>query len=406
MKLLVLILLCYSAVLNALTLKQALNGSKPPSHEAAQQRQRIAQSVLVGQTISQQYDYEFSLNSQLGLREEFGKKLDNNNVYFNIKKTLFDSQQQVDLDFNLANTGLEKLRLEYLKLEQKVQIMRYFFAAVLADLEYDYLTQVVALSAVREENAKESFSIGFISEVELEKAKAKTRLEAAKRQQIEDKQILTRKQLADLLGLSQRPDELDYPVLNQYLNYQLESQAPWLKSLKQHNSLLRILRLEIANLKRKKQQQKDAWEFTIDGFVRLGEQTYQQDKNGNYRAGLVLNLPFGDDKREQDLKALEILIQKKQAELNQQDERLSQTVLDLFLKFQSVLQQHKALKIQQEYLLFNLDKASLEYEMRLARNIGDAMVQITKNDFDLATVEFELALLLEQMNLLTQGQLL
>ena len=405
-KLVLLVLFSFSIALNALTLEQALKNAKPLSYDVIAQQQRIAQSQLDGKSIEQQLNYQFSLDTQLGLREQFGLQEDDSFAYFNLKKPLFDSQYEIDLDFNKSNTTVEKIRLDYLKLEQKVQIMRVFFAGVLADLEYDYFTQILALSAVRQGNIKESFSIGFASEVELEQSRAKTNLDFAARQQIESKQILSRKQLADLLGLAERPDELDYPALKKYLNYTVEDQTAWLKSLKQHNSLLHILRLEIANLERKKQQQQQAWDFSIEGFARLGEQTYNKDKNGNYRAGLIFSVPFGDDARQQNIKTLDILIQQKQTELEQQNQSLAQTVLDLFLKFQSASQQYKALKIQQDYLLFNLDKASLEYEMRLSRNIGNAMVKVTKNDFDLAQSKFKIALLLEQINLLTQGQLL
>lgn len=405
-KIIILAVLFYATASNALTLEQALKSAKPLSYEAIVQQYNINQQQLEGENIKQQFDYKLSLDVQLGLREELDKKTDDSTVYFNFKKLLFDSRHNIDLDFNKANTALEKIRLDYLKLEQKLSIMRGFFDNVLADLEYDYSTQVLALSAVKAVHTAEDFAIGFASEVALEQARAKAGLDFAMRQKIENKQILRRKQLADLIGLKASPDMLTPPALKKYLNYTVESESTWLKSLQQHNSLLQILRLEVANLKHKKQQQENRWEFSVESFARLGEQTYNKDKNGRYRAGLRLNIPFGEDEREQDIKALEILIQQKQTELEQQNERLEQSTLDLFLKFQSALRQYNALRTQQDYLSFNLDKASLEYEMRLSRNIGDAMIKVTKNDFDLAKAKFEIVLLLEQMNLLTQGKLL
>ncbi len=406
MKLVVLLLIGISTFTHSLTLEQALKIAKPLSHEALMQQQRIAQAQLTGENIKQRHDYEFNLNNQLGLREEFGKKIDDNFVYLNIKKELFNSDHQADIDFNKSSVELEKLQLDYLKLEQKINIMRVFFEGVLADLEYDYITQVVALSSVRETDVIDNLSVGFASELDLVNAQARTQLDRAKRQDVEARQILARKRLADLLGLAQRPDNLEQPVLNKYLNYKIADEKIWLNALKQHNALLKALRLEMTSLQRKKQQQENTWEFNVGGFARLGEQSYQTDKNGNYRVGLTLNVPFGDNKREQAIKALEILIQQKQIELAQQNERLNQSVLDLFFKLPFALQKRRALIIEQDYLSFNLDKASLEYEMRLSKDLGNSMVLVTKNDFELAGATFELVLLLEQMNLLAQGKIL
>ncbi len=390
----------------ALTLEQALKNAKPLSYEAIQQQQRIIHSELSKENIDIRQDYQFSLDTQLGIRERYNDSKNDSSTYFNIKKILFDSEYQADLDFSKSNIELEKLRLDYLKLEQKIQIMRAFFAGVLADLEYDYLTQVLALSAVRQNHTQEDFSIGLTSEVDLSRTKTQTQLDLAKRQQSESKQILSRQRLADLLGLSQSPDELDYPQLGQYLSYTLKDDNAWVKSLEQHNSVLKILRLKIASLKHKKQQKQQSWQFKLEGFARLGEQVYDREKNGSYRAGIALSLPFGNEENEQEIKTIETLIQQKQTELAQQNERLSQDMLDLLLKFQATSKHYQALKIEQEYLLFNLDKASLEYEMRLSRNIGNAMVLVTKNDLERAKTEFKLALLIEEMSLLTQGNIL
>lgn len=405
-KLIVLILALHSALSEAFTLEQALKNAKPLGYAAIEQQQRIAQSALDYQNIQQQQNYALSIDTQLGVRESFDKKLNDNSAFLSIKKNLFNSRHQTDLDFGKSNITLAKLRLDYLKLEQKIQIMRAFFAGVLADLEYDYLIQVLALSAVQQEHIKEDLSIGFASEVALAKAQAKTQIDSGKRQKAAAQQIHTRAQLNDLLTLPIDLDLLDYPVLDKYLSYQITDEKIWLISLEKHNSSLNILRLEIANLKRKKQQRSQFLDFTVDGFMRLGEQTYNKDKEGNYRAGLTLNIPLGDEQSAQEIKALDILIQQKQNALNQQNERLRQTVLDLSLKARAALQQYQALKTQQDYLSFNLDKASLEYEMRLSRNIGNAMILVTKNDLDLASAAFKLALLIEQMNLLAQGEIL
>lgn len=388
--------------LQALSLEQALKQAKPLSFDADKQQLVVRQQQLESQQIKANDDYEITLNTQLGLREQYSEQLADNRLYLNIYKTIFSSNQAADSAFTKSGIAVEKMRLTYLKSMQKIMVMQAFFAGVLADLEYDYLTQVLALSAVSQRHTEEDEAVGYATEVEVLKKRAQTQADFNQRLWVENKQVLTRQNLADLLDIpDERPDELEYPPLNEYLNYALDNEQHQQQLLKQNNSLLNILKQEIANLTTKKQYYTQSSELKLDTYLRLGEQSYNKDKEGNYRAGIVLNIPFGDSQDEQQIEALAILIAQKKIELKQQQETLSSESLNLFLKLKALKQQHQSLRLEQDYLQFNLDKASLEYEMRLARNIGNAMVLVTKNDLERARIAFEMALTIEQLSLLT-----
>ncbi len=391
----------------ALTLEQALKQANT-SFDIDKQHLIIKQARLTLQKIHQNYNYQAELTSQLGLRESFKQQKSDSYIYLYLDKTLFDNYQQADLTLSKTNLTITNKQLEYFKILHRLTIMSVFFDGVLADLEYDYLTQVLALSAVMRNHAEEDFNIGYISEVELLGKKTQVQLDLAKRLGVQTKQILARNQLANLLNMPypDRPDELNYSKLNKYLNYNIEHEDQWHKLVNKNNTTLNNLQKEINALKDKKQHYENTWQITLSGYVRLGEQTYNKDKEGNYRTGLNLNIPLNNIKRQQDIDTIELDIQQKEIALLQQQEKLNEDVLSLFLKFKTLKQRYNALKQERDYLQFNLDKASLEYEMRLARNIGNAMVLVTKNDLELAKTVFELVLVIEGVNLLARGRIL
>lgn len=404
---LVFILLVFLAPLSqGFTLDEALQNAKVLNDEIIGQQQNTKLAELAYKTLKQQQDYQINLNTKLGFRESLGEKFEDNSVFLSIKKNLFNNAQTINSDFSKSNIKVNKLRSSYLKLTQKIAIIQAFSAASLVDLELSYLTQVLALSAVKQAHIKEDIAIGLASEIALVEAQAKMRLDNANRQEVEDKQFSTRESLQELLTETSNLDLLELPVFTPYFNEKILTPKYWRPKLQTHNNLLVIMRLELTSLQHKKQQLKKSWSWSIDGFARLGEQSFNKDKEGSYRVGLLLNIPLNNEKLRQEIDKLTLLITQKQSKLKAQEVLLQQAMLDLSLQAKSTIRRYQALKTEQDYLSFNLDRASLEYEMRLSRNIGNAMILVTKNELVLATTAFDLMLVIEQMNLLTQGHLL
>lgn len=389
----------------ALSLNKALMQANQ-NFSIEEQQLVIKQTKLSLKKNQQAYDVQLSLKGQLGLRDSLTQE-DDHQLYFYLNKVLFNSDQQTNIDFNQTNINLENAQLKHLKILHRFNIMQVFFDGVLADLEYDYLTQVLALSAVEYNHAKDDFEFGYISEVELLGRQTQTQLDLAKRQSVENKQINHRSKLASLLKIPdlERPDELKYPILKKYLDYEANNEQ-WHKLVNQHHLLLKLLKQEIKALKTKQQHYQDDRQWMLSGYTRLGGQTYNKEKEGNYRVGISLDIPLNNIERENELTSMNLAMMQKEIALAKQQDQLNQEVLSLFLTFKYLKQQETALTQQKDYLQFNLDKASLEYEMHLSRNIGNAMVLVTKNDFYLASTIFALVLTIEKLNLLTQGHAL
>lgn len=403
MKPVILILFLFITTSNALSLEEALKQASQ-SFTIDEQQLIIKQAQLSLKKIQQSQDYQLSFQSQLGLRQSLEQQEDDHRLYFYLNKTLFDNDQNAKLAVSQTELDIQTKQLSHLQKLHRFNVIQTFFDGVLADLEYDYLTQILALSAVGYNYAQDDFEFGYISEVELVGKQTQTQLDFTRRLKVEHKQINHRNKLASLFRKpKERPDKLSYPKLKKYLDYQAKNEDEWYQLVNKYNIVLQILQQEITALKNQKNHYKKHRQWTLNGYTQLGEQTYNKEKEGNYRFGIKLNIPLNNNHREDELKTITLEIQQKQLELSKQSDELNTEILALFLTFQHLKQQHFALIKQKQYLQFSLDKASLEYEMRLSRNIGNAMILVTKNDFDLAKTSFALALTLEKLNLLTQG---
>ncbi len=412
MKVLILIMMMINiniiaSTTDKLTLEYALEQAKKFDFDAKKQQLNIINNKLI-------YDYldiyklQINIASQLGIREEYNKTLDDSKFYLQFSKKLFDKTNNIKTLAQKNNIDIENMRLNNIVLGQKILMMRAFFMTIIADLEYQYLTEKLALSAVTQNHAIQDFDIGYVSEVEVLEAKYKTQEDFNKRLIIENKQILSRNKLANLLHLKypNRPDELVQPNLNKYFNYELEDVNYWHKIVFKNNPILKILNSSIANLITEKKSYIDNNQLSISSSLNLGGQSYNSAKNGNYNFAITANIPIFDDKKDKDIMAINIKITQEQLKLEEYRDELNNNILALYLALKQLKHKKKTLAIKQEYLDFYLEKSSLEYEMRITRNIGNAMVLWTKNELDMAKIDFAIAISLEKMNLLTAGIIL
>lgn len=403
----ILLNIVYAQAITPLTLEYALEIAQKPDFAAKKQQLKIRDEQLSYEALIP-YDFKVNIDAQIASLEEYDRRLNDNKFYLQFNKKLFSDNSNIALLGKQNNIDIEKIRLRQILLEQKIAMLRAFFAVIITDLEYDYQTQKLALSAVKQTHTQEDMTIGYASEVEILKAKAKTSADFNQRLITENKQLSTRAKLADLLHLAyaNRPDELAYPKLEKYFAYDIKDLDYWQEIMGKTNPLLLILNQSIIHLKAQKVLYENNKQIDVDAYLRLGEQDYQRDKNGNYRFGIQVNIPLYDPSNQKKISAIDLQITQQQLELADYEKQLNDDVLSLFLHLKQLKNNKKALQEKQQYLDFYLAKSSLEYEMRLTRNIGDAMVLWTFNELQMAKNDFAIALELEQLNLLAAGEIL
>lgn len=390
---------------DSLSLAYVLEQTKTADIKAKQQQLAILDKQFSYQKLTDSHKLDVNLFTQIGLREEFNQTVDDHELYLKLNKKLFSRQNDIEQLTLNQSIDIEKLQLNQLFLEQKLVAIKAFFTIILADKKYDHQTQKLALSAVRERHAEEDLLIGKSSELQVFKARYQTQKDFNDRVIIENQQLSKRTQLANIMQLTypDRPNNLISPNLTHYFDYPVADEQYWHKLITKNNPTLKIFRANIKRLKQAKKSYLSINPIKISAYGQFGAQTYNRVKNGNYQLGISLDIPLSNRESEQKIQRITLDINKEALELENYYRLLTTKVLNLFLSLKQAKHLKTTLVNKQQYLDFNLERASLEYEMRLTRDIGNAMVLWTKNVFDQVQNDFNIATYLEQLNLLSGG---
>jgi len=124
-----------------------------------------------------------------------------------------------------------------------------------------------------------------------------------------------------------------------------------------------------------------------------------REKNGQWRAGIQLSMPFGTDaKQDSEISQLMIQSKKKQLEIEKIQQDLLGEALDHHLNLSALRQIHKALIVELDYRDLYLEKARANYEMEIKSDIGKAMVNYTDTERKLAENEFNYIITLKKLH--------
>ncbi|WP_428086236.1 TolC family protein [Candidatus Thioglobus sp.] len=385
---------------NPLSLADVLELSKQRNFSEQQQQLNVDTQKIALDDWKSQYDIQATLDLELASRNSYQANTDNSHAFIYLKKTLYDQTLEIGKDAQLSNVNDALLYFEQLQYDKTIDVMRGFFDVVLADMNYQTSLEILAVAAVKEEQVKDDYDIQNASEVDLLEKQTTTQLSQIQRIKAESKQIQTRSELAQLLNISyeNRPDDVIRPAyktlftkkLLEFEHYQQRlTNNPKLKQL---NQALLATNNQIA-------QEKNNLGMVISSNARLGEQAYQRNKNGKWRIGLNLSIPFGDD-AEQDNKISQLQIQAKQKRISiqQYKQSLLGIALEYHLKLRSLRQIHKAVVIELDYRDLYLERARANYEMEIKSDIGDAMANYTNSERKLAENDFNYVITLKKLH--------
>lgn len=347
-----------------------------------------------------QYDTTARVDLQLAKRSDFDRAINNSHAFIYLEKTLYDQSIEIGKSAQISSIDDASLSLQQLQQNKSIQLARSFFDIVLADLSYETALQRLALSAIREGRIRDDYEIQSASEVALLEKQVDTQISQIQRIKAESKQIQTRAKLAQLLNIryEDRPDEVVKPNYSAVFKKDLAEFSFYQEKLK-NNLNLKQLEQSLQAIKREISQQKSNLGIVINSSARLGEQGYLREKNGQWRAGLQLSMPFGTDANK-DSKISQLLIQskKKQLDIDTLQQQLLGQALEYYLELGALRQIHKALVIELDYRDLHLEKARANYEMEIKSDIGDAMTNYTDSERKLAENEFNYMITLKKLH--------
>ena len=386
---------------NPLTLKRTLELATTQNLEQQQLSINIALDKIELESYQDGYKTTVDLDLQLARRdnEKLGHT-DYSHAFIKINKVLYDQNVEINQNAAKSNVKNTEFALQQFKIDKTTQVMQAFFNVILADMRHETVLERLAISAIRANRIQDNFDVQDASEVELLEKQTLTQFDVVKRIEAEAAQITTRAKLAQLLNMTyeNRPDDLVKPDLTHFFKKELDEFEIWQKKIQLSNLELGELKRMLANLKQQRNLEKNNKEIVISSNIRLGGQSYDSSKNGNWRAGFNFVMPFGQS-RHQKKKTSELLVKIKQQQLRieQRAQALNQQALSLWLKLKTLKQRHQALTTELDYRDLYLELARANYEMEIKSDIGNAMGNLTDTEWKLTKNEFDFVIVYTQL---------
>ncbi|CAC9486346.1 hypothetical protein BPUTSESOX_713 [uncultured Gammaproteobacteria bacterium] len=386
---------------NPLTLRHTLALATKQNLEQKQLHINIELDKIELKSYQDSYKTTVDLDLQLARRdnEKLGST-DYSHAFIKINKVLYD--QNVEINQNAAKSTVKntEFALQQLKIDKTTQVMQAFFNIILADMRHETVLERLAISAIRANRIQDNFDVEDASEVELLEKRTLTQLDVVKRIEAEAAQITTRAKLAQLLNIAykNRPDDLVKPDLTYFFKKELAGFEIWQEKIQLSNLELGELRRVLANLKQQRNLEKNNKEIVISSNIKLGEQSYDSSKNGNWRAGISFVMPFGQSQSQKN-KTSKLLtkIKQQQLRIEQRTQALNQQALSLWLKLKTLKQRHQALTTELDYRDLYLELARANYEMEIKSDIGSAMSNLTDTEWKLTKNEFDFVIVFIQL---------
>ncbi|CAC9639732.1 hypothetical protein [uncultured Gammaproteobacteria bacterium] len=386
---------------NPLTLRHTLALATKQNLEQKQLHINIELDKIELKSYQDSYKTTVDLDLQLARRdnEKLGST-DYSHAFIKINKVLYD--QNVEINQNAAKSTVKntEFALQQLKIDKTTQVMQAFFNIILADMRHETVLERLAISAIRANRIQDNFDVEDASEVELLEKRTLTQLDVVKRIEAEAAQITTRAKLAQLLNIAyeNRPDDLVKPDLTYFFKKELAGFEIWQEKIQLSNLELGELRRVLANLKQQRNLEKNNKEIVISSNIKLGEQSYDSSKNGNWRAGISFVMPFGQSQSQKN-KTSKLLtkIKQQQLRIEQRTQALNQQALSLWLKLKTLKQRYQALTTELDYRDLYLELARANYEMEIKSDIGSAMSNLTDTEWKLTKNEFDFVIVFIQL---------
>ncbi|WP_319381640.1 TolC family protein [Thiomicrorhabdus sp.] len=390
---------------NPLTLEYLLNDFEMVSPRLLLQQAKIAR--LKADTLLSQNDLQADLQGRLG-RREFGEKdLPHNLLALHVGKVLYDfGRESLRQEAVAGHLNAEQSLMDSVQERQKLDVMQAYFNVLLADFQYRIDNEAMAIEYVSFDKAKDFHDVGQVSDVDLLEAENRYQNILLARSRSEQKQLQTRIQLANVLGLPKaRPDELKMPDLGVYLKRDAKAlnleEAQ--ESVLQQNPQLVALNGKIEAQQAALASASKTGMPTIRGDAWVGSLSSQPEvREGRWRADLTLDVPLMDGGLTDLAKAqAQAKLAEYEANYQQLAQALREQVADLYFQIKLLEAEKKKHQTFGDYADLYLDYSRALYENEVSTDFGDSMVRLSQANYDMVSWRFKQALLWAQLDYLS-----
>jgi len=283
-------------------------------------------------------------------------------------------------------------------LQHRINIIRDFYAVILADLRYTFENEEMTQLYVKFDRLRDRHSLGMVTETLMLKAKNRYSEQQDIRSVSDHQRRIARQRLA--LSLN-RPEELPGELITpNFSNHELdipEFQALMKKAIKL-NPGLQALRQNVKASQEKLQAKKTQFNPSISAVLDLNDYERNLSSRADVRVGLQLNVPIylgGKKTAVSRLAYAEFLTS--QTQLRRAEFDLREKLLELLTRLNN-LKVERQTSIERVTLQDQvLDRQRALYELEIRASMGSSMANLTRAQWLEAKTRFDIVLTVAQI---------
>ncbi len=389
---------------NFLTLDKVIELAKNNHFEQKEILQDMNLDKLNEKILKNSFLPQVYLDAQFGQERNLEKVENDTFGYIVWKNKLYESKDNLLEDALVFAKKDKDYLLKLANYERKILVMRAFFDTNLATLYRQYILEQLAMDAIYYNRSKDFYPYGRTSDVELLEKETNMLLSSAKNYNAEENIYNNKSRLANLLELDVKQiPELERPNLQAYFEKKVFDNAKLLElalkndpKMEQYNQKMQFLNRKLANLK-------NDYDIQVGSIAMYGNEPQKTigDENNRWEARLTLRVPFYDgEKNSNEMQAIQISKNKLQIATDKYKTELSLKIDDLVSKLNYLKRLEKAYKVQFDYRNLYLEKSRIDYDLNRKSDLGDAMVQLSKAEYELEKNRYDFVITYETLNLL------
>lgn len=389
---------------NYLTLEKVIELSKNSHFEQKEILEDVSLENLNLKKLKNSFYPEIYFDGQFG-RERNLEKVENDTFgYIVWKNKLYDSNDAFNKESFKQNKQTKDFLLKLSQNERKIKVMKTFFDTNLASLYQQYLLEQLAMDAIYHNRAKDFYPTGRVSDVEVLEKETNMLLASAKNFDAEENIYNNKSKLANLLEMDvKKLPELKRPKLKSYFEKELPNNDKLLELAMKNDLNLQQMSTKLDYLNSKIVALKNNFDIQFGSIVMYGNEPQKtlEDENNRWEARLTLKVPFYDRENNlNEMQKVQIEKNKLQISIDKYKVELAQKIDEIVSKMGYLKKLDKAYKTQFDYRNLYLEKSRVNYELDRQSDLGDAMVQLSKAEYEYEKNSYEFVITYETLNLI------
>ncbi len=387
-----------------LTLEKVIELAKMNHFEQKEIKEDINLEELNLKKLQNSFYPELYFDGQFG-REKNLEKVENDTFgYIVWKNKLYDSNDNLDEEGFKQNKINKDFLLKLSRDERKIVVMKTFFDTNLASLYHQYLIEQLAMDAIYHNRAKDFYPTGRVSDVEVLEKETNMLLASAKNFSAEENIYNNKSKLANLLDIDvKKLPQIERPKLKSYFDKVILENGKLFELAIKNDPKLQQMIQKFDYLSHRITSLKNNFDLQVGTVAMYGNEPQKMldDQNNRWEARVTLRVPLYDrEKNANEIQKVIIEKNKLQVSIEKYKLELAQKIDEIVSKLNFQIRLEKAYKTQFEYRNLYLERSRTAYNLDRQSDLGDAMVQLSKAEYELEKNRYEFVITYETLKLL------